>query len=249
VKSQPRAIALVRVAFGLVWLFDASLKWSPTFVDNFTGYLQGAKTGQPVAVRTWLGGWIALLGHDPHLFARLLAGAESLVAVGLILGLLTNAVCVTGGALSLAIWSTAEGFGGPYAPGSTDVGASIIYVLLFAVLAGAGAGATFGLDARLGRRLGRLRWLASAGGPRSAPTTPAATRWRPRMAVAIVSALSLLVVVLGLSVAWHPAGPTPPTMADIPAGAPAPAPAAAVMIPSTSGQDSMDGGGQGTIRH
>ncbi len=32
------------------------------------------------------------------------------------------------------IWSTAEGFGGPYTAGSTDIGAAIIYVLVFLAL-------------------------------------------------------------------------------------------------------------------
>ena len=36
--------------------------------------------------------------------------------------------------MSLVIWSTAEGFGGPYAPGSTDIGAAIIYLVVFLAL-------------------------------------------------------------------------------------------------------------------
>jgi nitrite reductase (NO-forming) len=35
---------------------------------------------------------------------------------------------------SLLIWSTAEGFGGPYTAGSSDIGTAIIYALVFAAL-------------------------------------------------------------------------------------------------------------------
>jgi len=39
-----------------------------------------------------------------------------------------------GAVFSLAIWSTAEGFGGPYTPGATDIGTSIIYFVVFVYL-------------------------------------------------------------------------------------------------------------------
>ena len=32
---------------------------------------------------------------------------------------------------SLLVWAIAEGFGGPYGSGSTDIGTSIIYALFF----------------------------------------------------------------------------------------------------------------------
>ena len=41
---------------------------------------------------------------------------------------------VTGIAFSLLIWSTAEGFGGPYTAGSADIGTAIIYALVDAVI-------------------------------------------------------------------------------------------------------------------
>jgi thiosulfate dehydrogenase (quinone) large subunit len=33
--------------------------------------------------------------------------------------------------LSLLIWAIPEGFGGPYGPGSTDIGTGVIYSFLF----------------------------------------------------------------------------------------------------------------------
>jgi nitrite reductase (NO-forming) len=35
---------------------------------------------------------------------------------------------------ALFIWSIPEGFGGPFVPGATDVGAGLVYVLVFATL-------------------------------------------------------------------------------------------------------------------
>ena len=65
---------------------------------------------------------------DPDVFGTLLALAETAIAVGLLSGAFTTAVCAAGGALSLMIWSTGEGFGGPYGDGTTDIGASLVYV-------------------------------------------------------------------------------------------------------------------------
>jgi thiosulfate dehydrogenase (quinone) large subunit len=57
--------------------------------------------------------------------------------------------------------STAEGFGGPYAPGSIDIGTAIIYAIAFAGLFLTSAGRSLGLDHYLTPRLGRFAFLAS----------------------------------------------------------------------------------------
>jgi nitrite reductase (NO-forming) len=63
--------------------------------------------------------------------------------------------------LSLVIWTTAEGFGGPYKAGSTDIGAAIIYVIVFVGLFLSRAGLAHGVDRWLTPRLGRWGWIAS----------------------------------------------------------------------------------------
>ena len=63
--------------------------------------------------------------------------------------------------LSFMIWSTAQGFGGPYGAGSTDVGVSIIYILVFTGIFLGNAGLTFGVDRYLASKLGRWNLLAS----------------------------------------------------------------------------------------
>ena len=155
-------IALLRIAFGVVWAVDASLKWLPSFAQHtMLDKLENASTGQPTLVHAWIGAWMRFLAVDPEAFGILVALAETAIAVGLLSGALTNAVCTTGGALSLVIWSTGEGFGGPYGAGTTDVGASLVYVLVFALLAAIGAGGVWGVDRWLQPRLGALSWLSS----------------------------------------------------------------------------------------
>jgi len=69
---------------------------------------------------------------------------------------------ITGFFLSLGIWSTAEGFGGPYILGhSTDIGTALPYAILFAILFCISAGRYYGLDQWLAPRLGRLSFLAT----------------------------------------------------------------------------------------
>lgn len=161
-----RRLAWIRIAFGVVWAIDASFKWQPGFIHQFSGDVTGAEDGQPRPIKTWIAGWGHIVHSDPHLFAYLLAVAETVLAVTLLLGVFTNAVSVLGAVLSLLIWSTAEGFGGPYQAGATDIGASIIYVLVWATLLAGGAGAYLGLDARIrpwlaGSRFSRAAWLSS----------------------------------------------------------------------------------------
>jgi hypothetical protein len=43
-------------------------------------------------------------------------------------------VYLSGIMLSLMIWAVVEGFGGPYGPGSTNVGAAIMYAFIFVAI-------------------------------------------------------------------------------------------------------------------
>ena len=147
-------IAVVRIAFGCVWAIDAWFKWQPGFADNFTSYLTKALDGQPPAIAIWINFWIHVVSVNPHLFAFLVAMGETSIALGLLFGALSNLTCLVGILLSLSIWSTAQGFGGTYGPGSTDIGVWIIYLLVFIGLFLGNAGLTFGVD----------RYLASASG-------------------------------------------------------------------------------------
>ncbi len=164
-----KGIGVVRILFGLIWAVDAWFKWQPDFIHKFTDYLTGALDGQPTAVQAWINFWINFVKVDPHLFAYVVAVAETLVAVGLILGVFSNLTNLGGALLSLVIWSTAEGFGGPYVPGSTDIGSAVIYIFVFADLFLVNAGLVYGLDRWLSPALGVWGFLASgSSGKRSA---------------------------------------------------------------------------------
>lgn len=129
-----KGFALVRITFGFVWLIDAYFKWQPGFLDDFVSYVTGALENQPHLVQQWINLWIKVVGINPHFFAYFTALVETILAVGLIFGVYTRYLIYAGVLFSLVIWSTAEGFGGPYQAGSTDIGSAIIYVLVFICL-------------------------------------------------------------------------------------------------------------------
>jgi len=162
-------IGLLRILFGIVWGIDAWFKWQPDFVNNFTTYLSGAQDGQPWPIHHWIGFWVNTVGIDPTFFAYATAVGETAIAIALIVGAFTNLTALVGVLLSVVIWSTAEGFGGPYNAGSTDIGAAIIYPLVFAGLFLSSAGLYYGVDRKLTPALGRFGYLAS-GWFRKAPS-------------------------------------------------------------------------------
>ncbi len=156
-----KGFGILRIVFGLVWAIDAWFKWQPDFINNFSSYLTGTLDGQPGWVQTWINFWIHIVGVDPHIFAHLVAIGETAIAIALIVGAFSNLTYIVGVLLSIVIWTSAEGFGGPYVAGSTDIGAAIIYVLVFAGLFLANAGLYYGVDRYVTPWLGRLGFLAS----------------------------------------------------------------------------------------
>jgi nitrite reductase (NO-forming) len=128
---------------------------------NFTAYLTGAQQDQPAWVQGWIGFWINVVNVDPHVFAHLVAIGETAIAIGLIFGVLMNLTRVVGILLAVVIWTTAEGFGGPYQAGSADIGSAIIYVLVFIGLILSQSGIYLGLDRRPTPAHGRFGFLAS----------------------------------------------------------------------------------------
>ncbi len=156
-----KGMGILRIVFGLVWAIDAWFKWQPDFINNFSSYLTGTLDGQPTWVQAWINFWINIVKVDPHVFAHLVAIGETAIAITLIVGAFSNLTYIVGVLLSIVIWTSAEGFGGPYVAGSTDIGAAIIYVLVFAGLFLANAGLYYGVDRYLTPLLGRLGFLAS----------------------------------------------------------------------------------------
>lgn len=128
------AVSAVRAAFGLIWCINAFLTWRPAFADNYIGYLQNAIQGQPQWLLPWFQMWISLVTPSVGVFVWITRIIETLIAIGLLFGLARKWTFVVGGLFSLLIWSTAEGFGGPYATGVSNLGPALVYVLLFAAL-------------------------------------------------------------------------------------------------------------------
>ena len=56
---------------------------------------------------------------------------EIALGLALVFGLLRKLAYFGGIILSLLIWAIPEGFGGPYGPGSTDIGTGVIYGFVF----------------------------------------------------------------------------------------------------------------------
>lgn len=158
---RSRGIGILRIIFGLVWVVIAWFKWQPDFIHTLPDYLSGAMEGQPPAIQAWLTFWLNLVKPEPHFPAYLVAIAETAIAVGLILGVFSNLTNLGGALLTLMIWVTAEGFGGPYGPGSTDIGAAIYNVFVFILLLLANAGLVTGIDQWHTPRLGRGGFLDS----------------------------------------------------------------------------------------
>jgi len=169
VMPHSRAAALptaaLRILLALAWTANAALKWFPAFGAGFLSMLTGAAQGQPAFLKPWFGLVTAIASDGRATFlAYGSAALETYLAIALLTGFARKVTYSVGAAYTALIWATAEGFGGPYVPGSsTDVGAAIIYTLLFLTLLihDAGVGSSrLSLDSVLERRVPRWRRVA-----------------------------------------------------------------------------------------
>jgi len=124
----------LRAAFGLVWAIDAYFKWQPDFFNNYLSYVTDIVNGQPQWLLPWFNAWVSIIQLNPAFFALMTCLIESAIAIGLLFGLGRKWIYILGAVFATLIWSIPEGFGGPYAPGATDVGGGLIYVFMFGTL-------------------------------------------------------------------------------------------------------------------
>jgi nitrite reductase (NO-forming) len=94
----------------------------------------GEAQGQPGWLKLWFDFWINFQHPRVTFFAYLVAIAETLIALALIAGFARKITYSAAIMFSLLIWATAEGFGGPYTSGASDIGTAIIYAVVFAAL-------------------------------------------------------------------------------------------------------------------
>ena len=149
----------LRVIFGLFWAADAYLKWSLIAqVIDYRDLISNAAMGQPSAVASWIRFWADIANSTPG-FPYVIAVAETLIAIFIIIGLFTKLTSLAGIVFSFLIWSTAGAFGGVFTQGATDIGTAPLYVAMFAGLIVVRAGMQRGLDGRILRRYPRFRLL------------------------------------------------------------------------------------------
>src|SRR6202165_5564722 len=156
-------LAMLRMAFGVIWAVDASLKWQPAFRANFQQILSGVAKGQPGFLSWWFGLWQFVVSGRAPIFGILTASTETYLAIALLTGFARKFTYSVGILYGIFVWSVAEGFGGPYMPGTTtDVGAAIIYSLLFTALLLVDAGRV-SVDHLIERGIPSWRWISEFG--------------------------------------------------------------------------------------
>ncbi|MGH7119137.1 MAG: hypothetical protein ACREFP_09160 [Acetobacteraceae bacterium] len=134
--TKNEMFSLARVAFGILWAYDALYKFQPYFLTHYMDFLNGAKSD----VTGWRAAydqiWIAIsLLIGSAVMAWLVAIFEAVTAFGLLAGhRALRALAPIGFILAFLIWSVPEEFGGPYHLGVGHgplhmFGTAIIYML------------------------------------------------------------------------------------------------------------------------
>jgi nitrite reductase (NO-forming) len=166
----------LRITFGVMWAIDAGLKWMPSFRSGYIGDLKMAATGQPGWLKWWFDFWVSFQSHGGTFFPYLVTVTETLLALALIFGFARKLTYMSAVVFSFLMWGVAEGFGGPYTSGSTDIGTSIIYVMVFLGLLALNAysgPARYSLDYYLEQHVSWWWKVAEVGRPASARSTVA----------------------------------------------------------------------------
>jgi nitrite reductase (NO-forming) len=163
--GRRRLAAVLRIAFGVVWAVDAALKWRPDYLNGgvFAHQFSIHHDVTTPVVRQWIDLWQHVTAAAPAGLGVTTAIVETLIALGLLTGTLSNVVYVGSALYSFGIWSAAEAFGLPWsAQGATDVGPSVGYLIAALLLLACPGNSLWSVDRVLRPRLGRYRWLAGA---------------------------------------------------------------------------------------
>lgn len=123
---------LLRITFGVIWLIDSAFKFGSQIPATILAMIQNSIQGDWLV--PWYTFWYKLLSVDTQAWIYFVGVCEVLLGLVLVLGFMRKIALSLGMLLSFFIWSVAEGFGGPYNATSTDIGASIIYILVFFAL-------------------------------------------------------------------------------------------------------------------
>jgi uncharacterized membrane protein YphA (DoxX/SURF4 family) len=135
-----RLYGIGRVLFGLLWAFDAFWKWHPYFLHHAESYLVQSQQGQPVWIVAYIQIFIDIIqAVGPLTFGLFAAIVETLIALSLLFKKGLDYMLPIGFIYSFGLWTTAEGWGGPYGAGFTGnrgdiLGTIIIYSFIFLYL-------------------------------------------------------------------------------------------------------------------
>lgn len=129
-----------RFLFGVLWAFDAFWKWHPYFLHHADSYLVQSQQGQPAWIVSYIQFFIDIIHLvGPFAFGLFAALIESAIALSLLFKKGLDFILPIGFIYSFGLWTTAEGWGGPYGPGFTGnrgdiLGTVIIYCFIFLYL-------------------------------------------------------------------------------------------------------------------
>jgi uncharacterized membrane protein YphA (DoxX/SURF4 family) len=138
--SSERGYGLGRWLFGLLWAFDAFWKWQPYFLMHGVDNLVQAQQGQPAWIVSYIQFFIDLISRvGPLAFGLFAAIIETIIAASLVFKKGMDYILPIGFIYSFGLWTTAEGWGGPYGPGFTGnrgdiLGTAIIYCFILLYL-------------------------------------------------------------------------------------------------------------------
>lgn len=204
------AAAALRTAFGILMAIDAWLKWQPGFAAHYVGYLQNAANAQPHWLQGWFHMWLRLVTMQTTFFISATRLIETAIAIGLLLGFARRITYFAGALFSLLIWSTAEGFGGPYTSGATNVGPALVYALVFltaALFEHLLGRNPYSLDYYIGRRY--PKWAALVEwAPKRSLQPPPVLNWDQQLGV--IGAI-IVILVFALSTLGSARTTLPPT--------------------------------------
>jgi uncharacterized membrane protein YphA (DoxX/SURF4 family) len=207
----------LRFTFGGIWLIDAVLKWLPGFRSGYMSSISGAGMGQPGWLQWWFHLWTNMQHPAPTFFAYLVAVLETLVALAVILGFARKVSYITAAAFSVVIWAAAEGFGGPYGSGASDIGTAIIYALVFMCLLTLAAYTgtdRYSADYYLEQKISWWHKVAEVGRPVQEQPVPAAVV--PAQRSTAIPATAALPATAGPAGPAGQAGPAGPAMPLVP---------------------------------
>ena len=203
----------LRITFGAIWMIDAVLKWLPGFRSSYMSSIKGAGMGQPGWLQWWFHLWTSMQNPAPTFWAIIVAILETLAALAVILGFARKVSYIASAVFCVVIWGVAEGFGGPYGSGASDIGTAIIYALLFVCLLTLAAYTgtdRYSLDYYLERKISWWWKVAEVGHPVQEQPVPAAVV--PAQRATSATATAVLPTTLGPTGPAVPVIPVAPTL-------------------------------------